>query len=145
MSKARKSTMFPEEQQILRQLGENIRLAMKRRKLTQTMLAERTGLSKPTLRNIERGESTVSIGHYLRVLSVLGLSADMATVGSDDVLGQKLQEIELLKSSASSSTNHDKAIQSLPADPHDSASSRIQSLMKKARQTAFDSDQEDPS
>jgi hypothetical protein len=39
MSKTRKSAMFPEEQHILRQLGENIRLAMKRRKLTLTMLA----------------------------------------------------------------------------------------------------------
>lgn len=145
MSKARKSTMFPEEQHILRQLGENIRLAMKRRKLTQTMLAERTGFSKPTLRNIERGESTVSIGHYVRVLSVLGLAADMAAVGADDVLGQKLQDIELLKSSSSHSANRDKATPPSSPDANSSASGRIQALLEKARQTAPVSDQEKPS
>ncbi|MGI9274446.1 MAG: helix-turn-helix domain-containing protein [Endozoicomonas sp.] len=93
----RTATIFPKDQKFLRQLGENIRLAIRRRKLTQTQISERTGLSKPTLRNIERGEGSVSIGHYLLVLSVLGLSADLAKVAEDDELGRKLQDIELLK------------------------------------------------
>ncbi|WP_084783827.1 helix-turn-helix domain-containing protein [Marinobacterium aestuarii] len=92
----RTAVIFPKEQRILQQLGENIRLAMKRRKITQAMIADRTGLSKPTLRNIERGESTVSIGHYLRVLAVLGLADDLAKVASDDEMGRKVQDIELL-------------------------------------------------
>lgn len=95
--KKRKAIVFPKERKILEQLGENIRLATRRRKLTQSQLAERTGLSKPTLRRIEHGESSVSIGHYLLVLAVLGLSNDLAKVASDDVLGKKLQDIELLK------------------------------------------------
>lgn len=94
----RQALVFPKEQKILQQLGENIRLAMKRRKINQTMIAERTGLSKPTLRNIERGESTVSIGHYLRVLAVLGLAEDLSRVALDDEMGRKLQDVELLKS-----------------------------------------------
>lgn len=100
----RQAVVFPKEQKILQQLGENIRLAMKRRKITQTMIAERTGLSKPTLRNIERGESTVSIGYYLRVLAVLGLAEDLARVAADDDMGRKLQDIELLKTSKSSTS-----------------------------------------
>lgn len=93
----RQAVVFPKEQKILNQLGENIRLALKRRKITQTMLAERTGISKPTLRNITRGEPSVSIGHYLRVLAVLGLAEDLSKVALDDEMGRKLQDIELLK------------------------------------------------
>lgn len=100
----RQAVVFPKEQKILQQLGENIRLAMKRRKITQTMIAERTGLSKPTLRNISRGEPTVSIGHYLRVLAVLGLAEDLVRVAADDDMGRKLQDIELLKTSKSNTS-----------------------------------------
>jgi transcriptional regulator with XRE-family HTH domain len=101
MVEKRTATLFPKQVKLLEQLGENIRLAMKRRKLTQTQLAERTGLSKPTLRKIERGEGSVSIGHYLLVLSVLGLAEDVAEVAANDLLGRKLQDIELLKGKSS--------------------------------------------
>ncbi|MEJ2682722.1 MAG: transcriptional regulator, partial [Gammaproteobacteria bacterium] len=47
----RSAVVFPKDQEALKQLGENITLAMKRRKITQTKLSERTGLSMPTLRN----------------------------------------------------------------------------------------------
>ena len=97
----RTATLFPKQQAILVQFGENIRLAAKRRKLTQTQMAERTGLSKPTLRKIERGDGSVSIGHYLLVLSVLGLADDMTKVARDDELGRKLQDIALLKGKSS--------------------------------------------
>jgi len=97
----RSAVVFPKGLEALKQLGENIALAMKRRKITQTKLSERTGLSMPTLRNIIRGEASVSIGHYLMVLSALGLGEDIAKVASDDEFGRKLQDIELLKSSRS--------------------------------------------
>ncbi|MDP4535855.1 helix-turn-helix transcriptional regulator [Alkalimonas collagenimarina] len=100
MTDKRKATLFPKHEKQLAQLGENIRLAAKRRKLTQTQISERTGLSKPTLRKIDRGDGSVSIGHYMLVLSVLGLSADMTKVAADDELGRKLQDIELLKGKA---------------------------------------------
>jgi transcriptional regulator with XRE-family HTH domain len=96
----RTATLFPKQEKFMKQLGENIHLAIKRRKLTQTQISERTGLSKPTLRKIERGEGSVSIGHYILVLSVLGLAEDMAKVAQDDELGRKLQDIKLLKSRA---------------------------------------------
>lgn len=96
--KTRSATVFPKDIKVLKQLGENIVLAMKRRKITQTKLAERTGLSMPTLRGITRGEASVSIGHYAVVLSSLGLSEDLAQVALDDEFGRKLQDIELLKS-----------------------------------------------
>lgn len=96
---SRSAVVFPKDLKVLKALGENITLAMKRRKITQTQLSERTGLSMPTLRNILRGEPSVSMGHYLVVLSSLGLASDLANVALDDEFGRKLQDIELLKTS----------------------------------------------
>lgn len=102
----RSSVVFPKDVKALKQLGENITLAMKRRKITQTKLSERTGLSMPTLRNIMRGEASVSIGHYVMVLSSLGLGDDIAKVALDDEFGRKLQDIDLLKSSRKRDNNN---------------------------------------
>ncbi len=93
------SPIFPKNREALALLGENIKLACKRRGYSQSLIAERTGLSRLTIRKIEQGESTVSIGHYVAVLSVLGLVEDFAKVASDDKLGRKLQDIKLKGSS----------------------------------------------
>ena len=86
----------PKNQRILAQLGENIKLACKRRNYSQTLISERTGLSRLTIRKIEQGDPKVSIGHYVTVLSVLGLVEDFAKVANDDELGRKLQDIKLI-------------------------------------------------
>lgn len=65
MNSRRRAVVFPRQQRILDQLGENIELALKRRLISQELLRQRTGISKPTLRRIIRGDSTVSIGHYM--------------------------------------------------------------------------------
>lgn len=91
----RSAVIFPKNQRILEQLGENIKLAYKRRGYTQSQISERTGLSRLTIRRIEQGDSKVSIGHYVSVLSVLGLVEDFAKVANDDELGRKLQDIKL--------------------------------------------------
>jgi len=88
--------VFPGNRKRLAQLGENIRIAIKRRGFTQTLIAERTGLSRLTIRRIERGDASVSIGHYVAVLGVLGLADDIVNVAGDDELGRKLQDIKLL-------------------------------------------------
>lgn len=93
----RKAVIFPKVAESLAQLGENIRLATKRRGYTQTLLSERTGLSRVTLRRIGQGDPGVSIGHYAAVLNVLGLSRDLEKVALDDELGRKLQDIDLLR------------------------------------------------
>lgn len=95
-SQKRSAVVFPKNQRILAQLGENIKLACKRRNYSQTLISERTGLSRLTIRKIEQGDPKVSIGHYVAVLSVLGLVENFARVASDDELGRKLQDIELL-------------------------------------------------
>ncbi len=95
-SAKRSAVVFPKNRGALEQLGENIKLACKRRGYTQIQIAERTGLSRLTVRKIEQGEPTVSIGHYVAVLSVLGLVEDLMQVANDDELGRKLQDIKLL-------------------------------------------------
>ena len=93
----RTAVVFPKQKKVLSILGENLTLAMKRRGITQEMLHERTGLSKPTLRKILKGDPSVSLGHYANVLACLGLLDDLAKVAFDDELGRKLQDIQLLK------------------------------------------------
>jgi len=95
-SKSRSAVVFPKNRRLLEQFGENIKLARKRRGYTQVLISERTGLSRMTIRKIEKGDPTVSIGHYLAVLGVLGLADDLDRVAEDDALGRKLQDIKLI-------------------------------------------------
>lgn len=81
---------------IFENLGENIRLARLRRRISATMLAERAGMTRMTLRAIENGETSVSLGAYANVLFSLGLENDLSFLARDDELGRKLQDIELL-------------------------------------------------
>jgi transcriptional regulator with XRE-family HTH domain len=96
----RQAVLFPNQVQALALLGENVRLARKRRRLTQVLISERTGISRTTIKKIERGEPGVSIGHYASVLAVLGLADDLGLVAKDDELGRKLQDARLLSGDA---------------------------------------------
>lgn len=87
--------LLPRLKKLMKELGENIRLARLRRKLSAEQVAERAGISRPTLSSIEDGKSSVSIGNYLNVLMVLGLEKDLALVAKDDELGRKLQDANL--------------------------------------------------
>lgn len=94
--KSKKLILFPKHQKILEQLGENIRLARKRRKLTTLQVSERAGIDRTTLYKIEKGKSSVSIGAYFNVLRVLGLHNDFLKLAQDDEFGRKLQDLRLL-------------------------------------------------
>ncbi|MEQ8688127.1 MULTISPECIES: helix-turn-helix domain-containing protein [unclassified Imperialibacter] len=87
--------LLPKTRRILETVGEQIKLARLRRKLSGEMVAERAGIGRNTLISIEQGRPSVSIGHYLNVLKVLGLEADFLTLAKDDLLGRKLQDAQL--------------------------------------------------
>lgn len=88
--------LLPKLQLLLDQVGEQIKLARLRRKLSADQMAERTGISRKTIYNIEKGSSSVSIGYYLNVLKVLGLEKDILLLAKDDELGRKLQDAGLV-------------------------------------------------
>jgi transcriptional regulator with XRE-family HTH domain len=91
-----KLILLPRIQNILFEFGNNIKLARLRRKLSSEQVAERSGISRTTLWLIEKGSGSVAISQYIMVLFVLGLEKDMLKVASDDILGRKLQDADLM-------------------------------------------------
>lgn len=77
-------------------LGERVKLARLRRKLTISQVAERAGIESIVVLNIEGGSTNINIGTYTMVLHVLNLDGDVYQIAKDDLLGRKLQDIELL-------------------------------------------------
>jgi transcriptional regulator with XRE-family HTH domain len=93
----RTSKLSPKLLTLIIAIGDNIRLARRRRRLSTTMLAERAGMTRMTLRAIENGVPTTSLGAYANVLFSLGLEKDLLNIAKDDELGRKLQDAGLLK------------------------------------------------
>ena len=88
--------ILPKFNQLLGQMGENIKLTRKRRKLTAVQVSERAGIARSTLYLVEKGYASVSLGAYFNVLRVLGLQNDFLKLADDDEFGRKLQDLELL-------------------------------------------------
>jgi transcriptional regulator with XRE-family HTH domain len=82
----------------LRKLGRDIKDA-RRRRIAMAIVAERASVSKPTLIRIERGDSSVAVGNYARVLFVLGMIERMADLAdaTNDPVGLQLEEENLPK------------------------------------------------
>ena len=86
---ARKSApLLPRTARLLTDLGERLKLARLRRRLTAKMVAERAGMSVMTLRSLESGGAGVTMGAYLSVMQVLGLERDLNKVGEADEMGR---------------------------------------------------------
>ena len=88
--------LLPTASKILSQLGEDVKLARLRRKLSTEQVAERAGISRSTLWLIEKGTPSVTMGAYLQVLFVMGLEKNLLLMANDDILGRKLQDANLL-------------------------------------------------
>ncbi|NOQ71133.1 MAG: helix-turn-helix domain-containing protein [Crocinitomix sp.] len=91
----KKIFLLPKARKILTEVGENIKLARLRRKLSSEQIAERANIGRTTLYHIENGDPGVSIGAYLQVLMVLRLGEDFLDLAKDDELGRKLQDANL--------------------------------------------------
>jgi transcriptional regulator with XRE-family HTH domain len=91
----RKNAVLPSGRKILGELGRNMKAARLRRDYTTEQVAERAGISRVTLWQIEKGSPAVALGHYLQVLLVLNLEKDLLKIAADDELGRKLQDAAL--------------------------------------------------
>ncbi len=90
-----KRELLPSQQRLLQTFGEQIRHARLRRDLSTVQIAERAGISRTTLVKVEKGDESVALGQYFRVLIALGLAKDITLVAKDDELGRKLQDAKL--------------------------------------------------
>lgn len=94
----RKATynILPTTEEILKTMGEQIKLARLRRNLSVELVAERAGISRASLWNVEKGSPSVAIGIYAAVLHALNnMDKDLLLVAKDDVMGRKIQDLNL--------------------------------------------------
>lgn len=85
----------PSTEDLLKDIGENLKLARLRRGLSGSQVADRAGISRSTLQLIESGEVNMSLVSLISILHALNLNiADFFR--GEDPLGRKLQDIQLL-------------------------------------------------
>ena len=84
--------MYPGAQREVLSLGQRLKDARLRRRFSMDTVCARAGISRPTLYKIEKGDPSVTFGHYVQVLRVLGLLEDLSQIAEKDVLGRRLQD-----------------------------------------------------
>ncbi len=89
--------IMPDTENILKTMGEQIKMARLRRKLSATLVSERAGVSRSTLWKVENGNPSVAVGIYAAVLHALNnMDKDLLKIAGDDELGRKLQDMDLM-------------------------------------------------
>src|SRR5258708_31205853 len=91
----RAQPLFPATQRRADALGERLRLARLRRRISLTDLAARVDSTRSTLSRMERGDLTASLALLVRVLGVLGLEEDLDQLVPDHERGRRLQDVRL--------------------------------------------------
>ena len=84
-------------QRALRKIGTTLKNARKRRKIPTALMAERLGISRTTLANLEKGHPGVSIEIFLSALMVLDKLEDLVAAVESDPLGISLMDDTLPK------------------------------------------------
>lgn len=88
--------LLPATERILETMGEQIKMARLRRNLSVQLVAERAGITRATLYNVEKGSPQVSMGIYAAVLHALNnMDKDLLLVARDDIMGRKIQDLNL--------------------------------------------------
>ncbi len=77
----------------LRKFGDDLRDARRRRRIPMALLSERAQISRTTLTKIEKGDPSVSLGNYARVLFSLGLVDSLRDLleAQKDIVGIDLE------------------------------------------------------
>lgn len=85
-------SLFPQTQRQAEALGLRLKAARQRRRMSETEMAARTLVSRPTIRRLEAGDLSVSAAVLVRVLEVLSLDADIDRIAQQDDLGHRLAD-----------------------------------------------------
>ena len=94
--KKRTANVLPQTLKILKEMGEQIKLARLRRNLSMESVCERADISRVTLTKIEKGDPSVAMGFYAVALHALqGMDKDLLLVAKDDVYGRELQDLKI--------------------------------------------------
>ena len=80
-----RSAMPPIVLSHLRQLGENLTIARKRRKEPRKVWAERIGVTEPTLMRMEKGDPSVAFGTYATALWLIGRAQAIAELAAPEL------------------------------------------------------------
>lgn len=89
--------ILPVTEDILKTMAEQIKLARLRRDLPAKLVAERAGISRASLWNVENGSPSVAIGIYAAVLHALNnMDRDLLLVAKDDRMGREMQDFQLI-------------------------------------------------
>ncbi len=96
MPKTRKPVVMPKTEQILKEMGEQIRLARLRRDISVNLICERAYISRTSLWKVENGDPGVAIGIYAVVLHAIdNMDKDLLKIARDDELGRTLQDLKI--------------------------------------------------
>ena len=88
--------IMPETEEILKTLGEQIKIARLRRNLSMRLVSERAGICRATLWQVEKGSPSISIGIYAAVLHALDNSdKELLKVMREDELGRTIQDLNI--------------------------------------------------
>ena len=89
--------IVPTTEEILKNMGEQIKLARLRRDLPAELVAERAGISRSSLWKVESGNPAVAMGIYAAVLHALNnMDKDLLLVAKDDEFGRQMQDLNLM-------------------------------------------------
>jgi len=87
----------PDILRAVRQIGHELRVARRRRRLTQQQVAERAGLSRETVLKAEAGHPGLALSAFLEILAVFDPDMMRSVVQGveDDPIGQALERQRL--------------------------------------------------
>ena len=86
-----KAILSGDELESLRLLSERLRLARLRRNLSHAELAERMGVRRLTVVNLEKGRPGVTISTLLKALTVLGYTERLGELLATDPIGEDME------------------------------------------------------
>ena len=92
---AKPASLTKAQEQLLMELGERLRNARLRRKLTASAVAASARVSRVTVHRAERGEPAIASGTLIRIMGVLDLAGNFALLARDDKMGRLLQDSQL--------------------------------------------------